>query len=176
VLAASITLIALMEAASTSETSVNFYQTTRRNNPEDNHINFLQTFVRNVFLEVNTGSLNACGHCNGPSCRGFEEKEITHTLTVTSVETYRCERTLKSLWPWSRLPRLRQLCTTGLVGWDMRTIGLRNIISVAVLNMKVLLWLEPKALRPTKEQEEEVVGAPFCARLSYIWFHEGPTF
>jgi hypothetical protein len=29
-------LIALMmEAASTSETSVNFYQTTRRNNPED---------------------------------------------------------------------------------------------------------------------------------------------
>jgi hypothetical protein len=26
-----------MEAASTSETSVNFYQTTRRNNPEDNH-------------------------------------------------------------------------------------------------------------------------------------------
>jgi hypothetical protein len=25
-------------AASTSETSVNFYQTTRRNNPEDNHL------------------------------------------------------------------------------------------------------------------------------------------
>jgi hypothetical protein len=32
-------LIALiMEAASTSETSVNFYQTTRRNNPEDSHL------------------------------------------------------------------------------------------------------------------------------------------
>jgi hypothetical protein len=32
------TLIALMmEAASTSETSVNVYQTTRRNNPEDSH-------------------------------------------------------------------------------------------------------------------------------------------
>jgi hypothetical protein len=31
-------IIALpMEAASTSETSANFYQTTRRNNPEDNH-------------------------------------------------------------------------------------------------------------------------------------------
>jgi hypothetical protein len=31
-------LIALMmEAASTYETSVNFYQTTRRNNPEDSH-------------------------------------------------------------------------------------------------------------------------------------------
>jgi hypothetical protein len=27
-----------MEAASTSETSVNFYQTTRRNNPEDSHL------------------------------------------------------------------------------------------------------------------------------------------
>jgi hypothetical protein len=33
-----IALIALMmEAASTSETSVNFYLTTRRNNPEDSH-------------------------------------------------------------------------------------------------------------------------------------------
>jgi hypothetical protein len=32
-------LIALMmEAASTSETSVNFYQTTQRNNPDDSHI------------------------------------------------------------------------------------------------------------------------------------------
>jgi hypothetical protein len=31
--------IALMtEAASTSETLVNFYQTTRRNNPEDSHL------------------------------------------------------------------------------------------------------------------------------------------
>jgi hypothetical protein len=43
VLAASINrailLIALMmEAASTSETSVNVYQTTRRNNPEDSHL------------------------------------------------------------------------------------------------------------------------------------------
>jgi hypothetical protein len=28
----------MMEAASTSETSVNFYQTARRNNPEDSHL------------------------------------------------------------------------------------------------------------------------------------------
>jgi hypothetical protein len=36
---ASAWLIALMmEAASTSETSVYFYQTTRRNNPEDTHL------------------------------------------------------------------------------------------------------------------------------------------
>jgi hypothetical protein len=30
----------MMEAASTSETSVNFYQTARRNNPEDSHFHF----------------------------------------------------------------------------------------------------------------------------------------
>jgi hypothetical protein len=29
----------MMEATSTSETSVNFYQTTRRNNPKDSHLN-----------------------------------------------------------------------------------------------------------------------------------------
>jgi hypothetical protein len=29
---------AIMEAASTSVTSVNFYQTTRHNNPEDSHL------------------------------------------------------------------------------------------------------------------------------------------
>jgi hypothetical protein len=28
----------MMRAANTSETSVNFYQTTRRNKPEDNHL------------------------------------------------------------------------------------------------------------------------------------------
>jgi hypothetical protein len=39
VLAASIITTGLMmEAASTSETSGNFYQTTRRNNPEDSHL------------------------------------------------------------------------------------------------------------------------------------------
>jgi hypothetical protein len=38
----SLAMIALMmEAASTSETSVNFYQTTRRNIPEDNHLHLL---------------------------------------------------------------------------------------------------------------------------------------
>jgi hypothetical protein len=37
VLAASI-IRAMMEAESTSETSVNFYNTKRRNNPEDSHL------------------------------------------------------------------------------------------------------------------------------------------
>jgi hypothetical protein len=31
----------MMEEASTSETSVNFYQSTRRNNPQDSHLHFL---------------------------------------------------------------------------------------------------------------------------------------
>jgi hypothetical protein len=31
-------IILMMEAACTFETSVNFYQTTRRNNPEDRHL------------------------------------------------------------------------------------------------------------------------------------------
>jgi hypothetical protein len=31
-------IVLMMEAASTFETSVNFYQTTRRNNPEDSHL------------------------------------------------------------------------------------------------------------------------------------------
>jgi hypothetical protein len=30
--------VPMMEAASTSETSANFYQTTRRNKPEDSHL------------------------------------------------------------------------------------------------------------------------------------------
>jgi hypothetical protein len=37
-LSASIIIALMMEAASTSETSVNFYQTTRRNYPENNHL------------------------------------------------------------------------------------------------------------------------------------------
>jgi hypothetical protein len=37
-LAASIISFLMIEAASTSETSENFYQTTRHNNPEDSHL------------------------------------------------------------------------------------------------------------------------------------------
>jgi hypothetical protein len=35
----------MMKAASTSETSVNFYQTTQRNNPEDSHLHGVSRFV-----------------------------------------------------------------------------------------------------------------------------------
>jgi hypothetical protein len=36
----------MMEAARTSETLVNFYQTTRRYNPEDSHLQFTTMFVQ----------------------------------------------------------------------------------------------------------------------------------
>jgi hypothetical protein len=36
----------MMEAARTSETLVNFYQTTRRYNPEDSHLQAVKLFLR----------------------------------------------------------------------------------------------------------------------------------
>jgi hypothetical protein len=50
-----------MEAARTSETLVNFYQTTRRYNPEDSHLVNQLFFVmetRYVFFAVGTECLN----------------------------------------------------------------------------------------------------------------------
>jgi hypothetical protein len=44
VLAASIIIALMMDAVSTSETSVNFYQSTRCNNPEDSHLHVLNFF------------------------------------------------------------------------------------------------------------------------------------
>jgi hypothetical protein len=38
-------IVLMMEAASTSETSVNFYQTTRRSNPEDSHLLVDEMFI-----------------------------------------------------------------------------------------------------------------------------------
>jgi hypothetical protein len=59
VLAASIIKVIItlmMEAASTSETSVNFYQTTWCNNPEDSHLLiFLCFYVRLTLLHENRG-------------------------------------------------------------------------------------------------------------------------
>jgi hypothetical protein len=56
VLAASI-IRAMMEAARTSETSVNVYQTTRRNNPEDSHLRThhrenLKSYLISYLLQV----------------------------------------------------------------------------------------------------------------------------
>jgi hypothetical protein len=46
--------ILLMETSSTSEMSVNFYQTTRRNNPDDSHLHTRR-------------HENLNSHCNEPS-------------------------------------------------------------------------------------------------------------
>jgi hypothetical protein len=41
----------MMEAASTSETLVNFYQTTRRYNPEDSHLQILIFYLSLCYLK-----------------------------------------------------------------------------------------------------------------------------
>jgi hypothetical protein len=51
----------LMEAARTSETLVNFYQTTRRYNSEDSHLRThrrenLKSYLANLYGEANGGS------------------------------------------------------------------------------------------------------------------------
>jgi hypothetical protein len=43
----------IMESASTSESSVNFYQTTQRNNPENSHLHFLLEVMGRI-LKLNT--------------------------------------------------------------------------------------------------------------------------
>jgi hypothetical protein len=59
VLAASIIRALMMEAASTSETLVNFYQTTRRYNPDDSHLrthrcenlkSYLEDKIKNILI------------------------------------------------------------------------------------------------------------------------------
>jgi hypothetical protein len=52
-----------MDAASTSETSVNFYQTTRRNNPEDSH---LHTRRRENLKSYQYTSVSSCLHQGAP--------------------------------------------------------------------------------------------------------------
>jgi hypothetical protein len=42
----------MMEAARTSDTSVNFYQTTRRCNPEDSHLPFTCSFTRFILRDL----------------------------------------------------------------------------------------------------------------------------
>jgi hypothetical protein len=48
----------MMEVQSTSEASVNFYQTTRRNNPEDSHFLYL-FFMMGRFIKAKYAYLTA---------------------------------------------------------------------------------------------------------------------
>jgi hypothetical protein len=56
--------IALMEAASTSETLVNFFQSTQRNNPEEGHLrthrreNLKSYYFLNIHLNITLSSMS----------------------------------------------------------------------------------------------------------------------
>jgi hypothetical protein len=58
-----------MEAARTSETQVNFYQATRRYNPEDSHLRShrrenLKSYIRVIACQINTAVDMATFHIN----------------------------------------------------------------------------------------------------------------
>jgi hypothetical protein len=48
----SVIITLMMEAASTSKTTVNFYHTTRFNNPEDNHLRFRKVLWFCFFQDI----------------------------------------------------------------------------------------------------------------------------
>jgi hypothetical protein len=54
--------VLMMEAASTSKTSVNFYQTTRRNNPEDSNLHWLSVFIRATLGSLRFVNLHRHAH------------------------------------------------------------------------------------------------------------------
>ncbi|KDR12893.1 Hemolymph lipopolysaccharide-binding protein [Zootermopsis nevadensis] len=70
-----------MEASRTSETSVKFYQTTRRNNPEDN---YLQTHRQTGLLheEFSEDVLFQLAHEAGPKDVGHWKADINHTTSI----------------------------------------------------------------------------------------------
>jgi hypothetical protein len=88
-----------MEAASTSETSVNFYQTTRRNNPEDSHLYAISVDTYNnvtrllkVFLGLFwliRGQKSSSRYCTisgqQPATRGGKEKVSDRCCTPFTI-------------------------------------------------------------------------------------------
>jgi hypothetical protein len=68
-----VALIALMmEAARTSETLVNFYQTTRCYNPEDSHLHKVRLFPHlvTVRFSCSLGTANTVARFNRSNCYG----------------------------------------------------------------------------------------------------------
>jgi hypothetical protein len=55
----------IMEAASTSETSVNFYRTTRRNNPEHSHLQCGKSFL-SLSLKIESHNNSTLAKRNKP--------------------------------------------------------------------------------------------------------------
>jgi hypothetical protein len=72
----------MMEAARTSESLVNFYQSTRRYNPEDSHLRthsrenlksyFVFAFIHGNYKHVALGGIVVSVLATGPKVRGFK--------------------------------------------------------------------------------------------------------
>jgi hypothetical protein len=84
----------MMEAASTSETSVNFDQTTRRNNPEDKNFITMLITTRNPYLSLS--SINYLVSCRPKWNRAENIKFLQLTLlnngTTISFRSYEAEK------------------------------------------------------------------------------------
>jgi hypothetical protein len=91
----------MMEAVSTSETSVNFYETTRRNIPEDGHLHSPGLNNTVYHLNRNPTTITYCGTKikseAGPARVNSRETRVKVTLvarpllTPVAQKLYRCE-------------------------------------------------------------------------------------
>jgi hypothetical protein len=88
----------MMEAVSTSETSVNFYVTTRRNIPEDNHLHTRRRENLKSHQAEDLPEANAKNHKIGPPrspCRdlnhGTLDIKVTLPLDVTGPDRTKSE-------------------------------------------------------------------------------------
>jgi hypothetical protein len=109
----------MMETTSISETSVNFYQTTRRNNPEDSHLHSrrrenLKSHLQNSFA-ADAENVHHLLEDKQPPTRNFVTSRHIVVLfsTFLSVENdfFENENILLVNTPYSHL---RSFCTTGV--------------------------------------------------------------
>jgi hypothetical protein len=85
----------MMKAASTSETSINFYQTTRRNIPEDSHLHagyYLRSYWKILSLELQTSidrsKIIVCCLLEGKSGNREHFADTFRTLFVTLFPSF----------------------------------------------------------------------------------------
>jgi hypothetical protein len=106
----------IMEAARTSETLVNFYQTTQHYNPEDSHLRFICSFREQMkdfhdWLRQRPSSLFMLLGCSLIS---------TASLIIRSMHLDLVNRTLVS-WSWIQWPRLYAVFDYGQFIWMLQT-------------------------------------------------------
>jgi hypothetical protein len=81
---------AMMEAASTSEMSVNFYQATGRNNPEDSHLYTRhRENLKSHVLEQVRGKKYFCGLPVSSPVYCLESQNLRHHLLCTLCQTFK---------------------------------------------------------------------------------------